>query len=567
MIEFILEIELHSKYDNLNKVFLKKPSITHHYNNDHIELIVWGDPIIGEEFEKKIKNTINEEFIVNNIYGHYYFLLLNKKHTEFTIGNSLFSILPLYYIETKDRLIISHNALTIGEHLSLNTISKRFVLETILFNYPLFNQSIIEKILLVPSNSYIKVNADKWRIIKHTRIEKYFSFNPTSWRRSIDAISELFLESVQKYLPSTPFVSSLTGGFDSRTLTSVCLFNKKDFSCYSFGSLDSRDTEIPEVLTEKAGLQYLKIILDNHFIENNSLKHGYEFIFNASGIPSFVRAHYLYSAKILEKNTEYMITGNFGSELFRAAHVRGVVFSPNLITLFSNSNFNEAFNAVKNSKDSAYLNRDGFGNVWFELKEDLSALPCYNPDYKLLTQNQKFYVFVFEEVFRKYFGAEMVNQFKYIKNRTPYLDIDFMKAIFTTGLAGIHSDFFEHDPFKRFKGQVLYAHIIRKTYPLFGKIVTDKGYNPNDLLTFSGYFKILKGYLNKKVIKPKHIIDPFAVKKAYQLNRESYKQIPVDMELFHSELINEDAYNKPEVQLFKVISLSYIKNLIECKKE
>ena len=82
------------------------------------------------------------------------------------------------------------------------------------------------------------------------------------------------------------------------------------------------------------------------------------------------------------------------------------------------------------------------------------SLPCYNPAYSDLSKNQQFYVIVYEEIFRKYFGSEMVNQFRYIKNRTPFLDIDFLRSIFKTKLAGIHSDLFERNPMKRYKGTV-----------------------------------------------------------------------------------------------------------------
>ena len=49
--------------------------------------------------------------------------------------------------------------------------------------------------------------------------------------------------------------------------------------------------------------------------------------------------------------------------------------------------------------------------------------------------NQKFYVFVSKKVFRKYFGAEMANQFRYLINRTPFLDIELLKVIFGSRLA------------------------------------------------------------------------------------------------------------------------------------
>ena len=135
--------------------------------------------------------------------------------------------------------------------------------------------------------------------------------------------------------------------------------------------------------------------------------------------------------------------------------------------------------------------------IGFHLREDILKFSCFNQYYSGLTRNQRFYVFVFEELFRKYFGAEMVNQFRYLKNRTPFLDIDFLKAILKTEFAGIHSDFFEKNPLKRYKGQVLYAHIIKKAYPDFGKMMTDKGYKPDDLINFFGKVNIAKGYLKK----------------------------------------------------------------------
>jgi len=59
------------------------------------------------------------------------------------------------------------------------------------------------------------------------------------------------------------------------------------------------------------------------------------------------------------------------------------------------------------------------------LKEDVLKLPCYNQSYIGFTKNQRFYVFVFEEIFRKYFGAEMVNQFKYLKTEHPFWTLNF----------------------------------------------------------------------------------------------------------------------------------------------
>jgi hypothetical protein len=555
MIDFLLEVQLNKKIIGLSDLFIKKPEISLHFSDKTLELISWGDPINDNGFKEGLQKNPKPGFIVNCLYGHYYYILLNKKNGEINIGNSMFSILPLYYYQNNEKVIFSENSIAIGEYLDFKSISRRFILETILFNYPLFNQSIFEGINLVPSNSFFNISNTGIRIVKHTKIEDYFSLSTEPWRKSVIEMRNLFLETVKKYLPYEPYVHALTGGFDGRTLVSAGLYNKKEFSCYSFGSSNSTETQIASLLTSKAGIPFINIELNDKYVRESSLDCGKEFIKKSSGTATFTRAHYLFAGKRLSEDFQYIITGNFGSEVFRAAHIAGAVISQNLFILFNSDSPEEAFKSVEGENEFRSLNKEYFNAEWESLKSDMIKLPCYNPEYKNLTKNQRFYVFVFEEIFRKYFGAEMINQFGYLKNRTPFLDINFLKAIFITRLAGIHSDFFEHNPLKRYKGQVLYAHIIRKAYPAFGKIMTDKGYKPDDLISFFGKFNIARGYLKKIIRKNFPEGDPYGVAKVWETNKDYWLNVPASIELFN--LSNNRADINKEI-LFKILSLSYL---------
>ena len=137
-----------------------------------------------------------------------------------------------------------------------------------------------------------------------------------------------------------------------------------------------------------------------------------------------------------------------------------------------------------------------------------------------------------------------------------------LKELLKTELAGIHSEFFEHNPLKRYKGQVLYAHLIKKAYPGFGKIVTDKGYSPEDLIKFSGKINIAAGYLKKNLNKSKRTEDPYSVMKSWENNKKIWFKTPVNCELFDLNKIN-DKINK-EI-LFKILSISYIIEKHFCK--
>ncbi len=563
MTDFILRIPLEVPAPGLDDLFIKKPHQVIHFNGLHNEFMLWGDPVGGEEFAANIDGAITPDQIFSKVNGHYYFLLLNKAERELIAGNSVFSILPVYYSEVSGSIFLSDNAMDLGKYLGLDVISRRFVLETILFNYPLFNHSIIEKVSLLPSNSYMNVSAGAFSFVKHTNFENYFSYDPVPWKRAADTVSDAFVETVKKYLPAERYVNALTGGFDSRTLVAAGLASGGDLLCYSFGAPGSKDVEIPDRVTSLAGIPFRKILLDDDYARNDSLRNGLEFVLNASGSASFARGHYLYAARIMAKHSGYMITGNFGSELFRAANVRGVVFSPNLVKLFSSGSRDEALKSIESSREFNSVRKESFTVEWDQLKQDLRALPCFSSAHSQLTLNQRFYLFVFEEVFRKYFGAEMASQFRYLRNRTPYIDTDFLKTILGTGFAGVYSDFFERNPFKRYKGQVLYSHIIMNTRPDLGRILLDKGYCPNDLLTPFGKVNVLRGYLKKKINKISAPTDPYSVERAFRHNTEFYRQVPVDSALFNTELLTDTAFTQPDGHFITLLSLSLAKAAVE----
>jgi hypothetical protein len=563
MIDFLISIDKEKVISGLSGLFIKKPPIKLECSNPEIEFLAWGDPICDETFKVRFVKQPDVSFIINNLYGHYYFILLNKTDNTLYTGNSLFSILPVYYTEANNYLRISNDPLNLQKEEGSNKYNKRFLLENILFNYPLFNQSCIEGVNLLHANHYIQIKNGKASNQQHTNITKYFSASPTPWRKALNTISDLFIESSEKYFPEEKYASALTGGFDGRTLAACSLYKKRRFMTYSFGSEESADVKIAESLSTKTGIEFIKIDLDGNYLNSHSLNAGIDFINGSSGTASFARAHYMYATKILSEKTNYLVTGNFGSEIFRAAHNTGVVISQNLHGLFTTKNYDSAISLLETSLEWNWINKSEFKYEWESLKEELKTLPCFDSDYKWLSKNQQFYITVFEEVFRKYFGAEMVNQYKYFVNRTPFLDIDFLKGILGTGMAGVHSDFFTNNPLKRFKGQILYANIINKTWPDFGKEMTDKGYKPVDLINLFGKFKIAFSFLSKRINrKIRSEGDPFAVNAAFSVNKDTWQKLEFNPTLFNAnkltEAIHSPFYSRDS--LFIAISQAWFYN-------
>jgi len=561
---FLIDIHIDDLHRRLPEFFINAPAINLQLSGDDIDFIAWGDPIAGDTFSRDLPHNRSIEFIVNNLSGHFYFILHDKINGQYLIGNSMFSILPLYYCFYEGRVTASDNALTLGMHCGKTVLSKRFVLESVLFNYPLSNHSAVEGISLLPSNSGIVLTAGGVRIEKHTEVAGWFGAVHRTGTGTAERLAEVFLEEVKKYLPREFFYAALTGGFDGRTLTAAALYNKRKFSCYCFGTADSRDLKLAEGTAAGAGVPFLPVYLDNQYVRDHSLATGKRFIIESSGVGTLSRAHYLFSSELLSASAGFLVTGNFGSEIFRAVHVPGVVIAPNLYRIFRSADPGESIREIRRSLQGSFLNLAYFETELADLENDIAGLPCFNASYKGLTRNMQFYIFVFEELFRKYFGTEMVVQSGIISNRTPFLDMRFLKALMSTKYAGIHSEFFEENPFRRYKGQVLYAHIIRKAFPQLGRFTTDKGYAPDDLLSLKGKLHITRSYVGKRLKKQNTMYDPNGVREAWEQNRAFYENLPYDDNLFNRDRVLSyvgPEYTDSKARLFSLIYLgNYLNN-------
>lgn len=532
---------MEESFDLLPNHFLQKPKGLLKIELGLNTLFLWGDPIISDQTRKELEHNCNSEIILNKVAGHFYYLHYNKSEKTITIGNSLFGILPIYYKKEHKDLFISNKVdLFIGK--GVNSFNPRFVLENILFNYPLFNISTFKEVELLPVNSSLCIDKGNYSVHNNFNIEDLFVQKPLSKKKSLNQIVNAFLDSSDKYIPKTFYYTSLTGGFDGRTLVSKGLSKEANFAAYSFGSEDSSDVFVAMQIAEAVNLKLQRFLLEDSYVQKESLENGLEFISNSGGTAGFARAHYQYSAKQMSKKADVILTGNFGSEVFRAAHIAGAVISPNLYNLFNAKNFDDAILKIEESQAWKWLNKSEFKEAKDSLYEDLKLFPAFDKSYDHLTKNQKFYKVVFDEVFRKYFGAEMANQFQVIKNRTPYLDIDFLRTILQSNFAGVYSDFFTHNPLKRFKGQIVYAHVLKRTNPILFKMMTDKGYSPSDVLSLMGKLRITQSYIKKKLNKGKNSdYDPYSVHKSFEYNKKFWKNIKPDNQYF-----NEDIFKQKE---------------------
>ncbi|MFK5982664.1 MAG: hypothetical protein QM499_07105 [Flavobacteriaceae bacterium] len=513
----------------MNDISLFYEDLIFSIGNQSKKLIIIGD-CINLPCTKNL-DFLDIEHITNNLKGNFYaFLVLND---ELFVTSSAFGLLSIYYNE--DYSILSSSVDLIKEFSdSKLTKNKKWVVNQLLFNYQFGEDTFYNEVSLLPAFSYLKIINGKTSKIKYFEVASAFVEKPIKWKKSIDTLSDLFIKTSQLYIPQDNSVVSFTGGFDGRTLVSVATHFNKNFETFSYGKIENDDVFIPLKNSKKLNLAYNWLNLDDDYSNNEYVKSSFEYIKTTSGTNGLLYAHVDYSAKWLKNKYDYLISGVCGSELFRAAHSSGAVTSKALINLFRLDSFKEYRDSIINSGVFDYIDKDIYNN---EIKEQIQV----SWDYKLglpqnLTKNQKLYVFVYEEIFRKFFGDWITAQMKYIKVRTPYIDFDFFKAIIKTELSGAYSDFLTENPLKRFKGQVLYADIIKKTNLNIYNMKTGKGYAP----------KIIR----EPILRPLLLI-PFLSKRF----RRKVKQTNLDnlgiisgVKNYNNELINKKDHKQFKVK-------------------
>lgn len=472
------------------------------------------------------------------IKGLFYIIIINKVNNELSIFSSLFSILPLYFYKNSNKIILSsriHMIIPIARNKL--TCNKKYILEQIIFNYSFLNETIFKEIKLVPSNSYVQINKNSLLIQKHTDMGYYFTKEQFSWQSSGEHISEVFIENAKDYFPEGEFTVSFSGGFDGRTLVACAEKLNKNYKTYSFGSHRSEDIIIPQRNAQEIGVVFAPIYLDESvYIVKEFLTNGIELINLSSLAMNLLYTHFLYSAKILSKKSNYLLQGFFGSELLRTQHIAGAVTSEELVKYFNSEDQDDWIKCIRTSPKLRIFKNNIFKSEVEELVQEMIAYKqSINHSF---TKNQKFYLYIFEETFRKIFGSIINAQMEYINVRTPYLDFRFIEELLKTNLAGVNNPFFTHNPIRRFKGQFLYALIIKKTSDIISRQYTDRGYRPSDLTRPLGYLNMLTPYLQKKISKLfiKKSLDNFLILSALKFNKEYFISI-----------IDDNIYNKPYI--------------------
>lgn len=461
------------------------------------------------------------------------FTLIEIKDEIIRIYSSYFGLLPVYY--TEDFSFISNNPFTISRSRGTgHKLNDRFVLESLLFNYPFSNQSACKDIYRLGAFKYIELNNEDGKIYETENITSWFNKSAGDGKKELENLAELFIQESKHYFGDSHNTITFTSGFDGRTIVASGLYHGVNFDTFSMGRQEDDDIQNPLEISQKMDIPYHYYDLGGSEFINSYFQLSKRMSKLTGGGNGFLYPHFLYCAENESRSNKYLLTGYCGSELFRALHVQGAVVSPELFNIFIEKDDIKLKIRLRESYKLFFINFAEFEHSFEELFEEIIS---FRKNFKHFQSiNHFLYYYVFEEAFRKVFGGWLTAQFKNIIVRVPFIDFSFVSELLTTNLAGCNNDFFTHNPFKRMKGQLLYSEILRKTNNPLYRYKTGKGYRPSDLSSLKGNIMILRPYLEKRIkrniVKP--YLDNLGLVSGYQKNKKEIER------LFH----NLDYFNK-----------------------
>lgn len=445
----------------------------------------------------------NDSF-VDCLKGSYVLVLINDAKNEITVIPDRLNVLPLYYAFENGKLIISSNTAMIlkASWVSREVDHLAMAMQN-LFDYMLGEYYFLKGIRRF-ENARI-YSFDKQGLSKkiYWDVSELFHDKLLPKKQSLDMLAEQLKENVNLYSSDAEKVLvSLTGGFDGRANLAMLDRPTNEYKCYSYGMPGSKQIRVPQEISKKTGIPYEPIILDQEFLGQyyqNTLKASY--FSNGTAPVGFSNIPYAYEK--LSKYSDTIITGLFGSEILRPLHNCGIQVNDQSFSILLSNDYKKGIEqAIVNMSTVPFFKNDYLSSSKNELEEYFKI--HFYDKYKDYDKITRFFFFIIQEGIRKYFSQEISIERVYVITRFPYFDTDLVDLIYRTPWAGMYNGFLGKSKFKRRKGQMLYAHIIKKYNPKLGDLILDRGYTPNDLLLFFplNYLKLGTGvWVAKKYLK------------------------------------------------------------------
>jgi len=415
----------------------------------------------------------------------------------------------LYYSHDNDTLFISSSLSSIINNMSsapqLDDIA---LIQHGVFEHTLGERTFYQGIKMLDNHCYLDYDLKKVKLHEYYNLAMYLKARPEySWKETTNLLPDEFNKAMDAVvLGVDKFNSALTGGYDSRTILSYILNRKIEGYCLYTWAADKQweDVAVASLIAEKLKLKYdsieLGVEMIKHYEENSDKQ-----IYWTDGSGSINRCNQMYSHEVLVKYSRDLISGYFGSELFRPLHRSNVMIREHFVDLLFSTDRQQDFSTLISS-----IRLSGFNKPYFQKHRDEfvdSSLEYFKSLEISEHKHVNYYHYIIKTGFWKFFGQEFHSQRINTRMSSPYLDDDFVQFLVQTPIVNIHKDTYKKHGYYALKGQALYHPIIKRNCPELMKLRTNRGFAPQDFDSFIYPLNVLfKHYFSKRRQKKRGVV-------------------------------------------------------------
>jgi hypothetical protein len=490
----------HEVYQNLTK----SPQIIDIEPN--IKLLIIGN--------QRLKNLISKGEIgisqILEIYKYYldFGLIILFTPNSIEIYNDIFGGYPIFSEKTGNQISIK-NYFCYSEQSQLNKLA---VLEQIHFNHFLGSNTLCLNTKRLIGGHKIQITCTEVIIDNVYSWDDFINDlnNVELTKSSFEYLTECINQSI---IPEHKVTLTLTGGYDSRILFASLLKSHTNFDTITWSKEESSQVSIARDVAEKYGIVHNTLYLDYDFDQRI---HNYleEILQSESELPFITDVPpFIHLCKNLEKN-QNLISGFMGSEIIRgpsySSEVTLTKFAASIQLCESKQEIKQKLldfqNEFKVISDEFLLkNLD-------EIIENYTIYSRIGLDSKL--KNLNIFKYLFREKYPKIFGHIIkLHQSNGINTINPYLDFKFIVSSLRYNMALNKMNPYENYWYQNFVLYRFYAKMLKENYPSLLRTKLDRGYHLIDLITVTGWMKIVPYQFyrkwKKRNIKPKIVVDSF----------------------------------------------------------
>ena len=413
---------------------------------------------------------------IDYIKGAFNILIIDSD--RFYIFNDRHSIKKFFIYRNENQFLISNSLKTITDNCAVSINRENIALFCLMEHF-------IDGMTLYDDVSYSKP-ASKVTFDGNLDIDNYWQCDTLLTLGTVsypfDYIAKKWRDIINSYvlfLKPKDITMTLTGGNDSRMILSALLNLGIDINTFTFGNPKSNDGVIAEKIAEE-----LKINYNNHYVRNPTPEWFNE---QAKLITQFGnslinihRAHRLSAVKDeIKKNPDVeMIFGGF----MGGDYIKGIIYddyiTAKLLRLYESSSENIKKIVIKTLKEKS-VNIDNI---------DLDKIVKTIQNQPFIYKNKKIereFSYVANVIGAVHDTQDITvfgSQVKYTVN--PYMDIDFLKILFSTKYSMMNNNNSSKNQLKRFMQPRLQCEVLNRLAPELSDIrFAKKGsYSVNDFL-------------------------------------------------------------------------------------